>query len=180
MKSLLKTLPWLPVSTEWKQSPSLDLLPVWLFLVPLNITAMLTGTVCALCFSHHWTWLFSLLHASPALNLSSHFTVLFQPSEIIKIITIFYILTMSLVYHLNILLFLYFPLSLTDIKWYVCTHMNTYTQIIEIHTHTHTHSLLKLQCGRSHSHAQTHSNTGTLLGHELGKHTPWMTFFLNS
>lgn len=159
MKSLLKTLPWLPVSTEWKQSPSLDLLPVWLFLVPLNITAMLTGTVCALCFSHHRTWLFSLLHASPALNLSSHFTVLFQPSEIIKIITIFYILTMSLVYHLNILLFLYFPLSLTDIKWYVCTHMNTYTQIIEIHTHTHTHIVYSnynvADHIRTHKHTQT-------------------------
>jgi hypothetical protein len=60
--------------------------------------------VCALCFSLHRTCLLNLLPASPELNLSSDFTILFEPFEIIKIITIFYILTMSLVYHLYILL----------------------------------------------------------------------------
>lgn len=111
------------------QSPSRELSPVWLFLMPLNITAMLTSTACARCLSRHRTWLFSLLHAPPALNLSSHFIVLFQPFEIIKIMTIFYILTMSLVYHLHILLFLYFPLSLTDIRELVCvcTHVHIYS-----------------------------------------------------
>lgn len=60
--------------------------------------------VCALCFSLRRTCFLGLLHASPELNLSSDVTILYQPFEIIKIITIFYILIISLVHHLYIFL----------------------------------------------------------------------------
>lgn len=98
MRSLLKIPPWLPVLAESKRCSHvtlnpwpLFLLPGVLFPMPLNITAMLTEERCAFCLSLLWACLCSFPHASFAVSLGSDVTFLFQPHEIIKIITILHI-----------------------------------------------------------------------------------------
>lgn len=138
MRSLLKIPPWLPVLAESKRCSHvtlnpwpLFLLPGVLFPMPLNITAMLTEERCAFCLSLLWACLCSFPHTSFAVSLGSDVTFLFQPHEIIKIITILHINyhESGISSHLFILLIGYFCLTLFSLTNTKEKSLNTYTHI---------------------------------------------------
>lgn len=87
--------------------------------MPLNITAAVLTEESVLCDPRLGARLLGSLHTSLALNLGSDFSFLFQPYEIIKIITILHITYhesgISSVYLIDWLLLSY-RLSLTDSK----------------------------------------------------------------